>query len=133
MNTNRSAASENPQFRVVIQFTTLSGMWSRKIAQLATPRNRSSRRSRPLSGRVALIFMGPFSKSCFREDRAVGQGGGRARAMIVTAQHNDYTGRENVTSKAGNHRSIPERCFYTILAVSTTRFNAAFFTGPNHP
>src|ERR1700726_4230614 len=33
-------------------------MWSRKIAQFATPRNRSSRRSRPLGGRVALICMG---------------------------------------------------------------------------
>src|SRR5712664_1228000 len=94
MNTNRSAASENPQFRVVIQFTMLSGIWSRKIAQFATPRNRSSRRSRPFSGRVALIFMGAVSKGCFREDRAADVGAAARSAKIVTAQHNDYTGQE---------------------------------------
>ena len=43
------------------------GIWSPNwaewvIAQFATPRNRSSRRSRPFSGRVALIFMGAVSK-----------------------------------------------------------------------
>src|SRR4029077_4958637 len=94
MKTNRSAASLNPQFRVVIQFTTLSGMWSRKIAQFATPRNRSSRRSRPFSGRVALIFMGAVSK-CFGKiarDRARAAG----QPNIVTLQHNDYTGPEMV-------------------------------------
>src|SRR6185437_12382370 len=65
MNTKRSAASEKPQFRVVIQFTMLSGIWSRKIAQLARPRNRSRRRSRPFSGRVALTFMGRFAVMLF--------------------------------------------------------------------
>src|SRR5215470_4373196 len=33
---------------MVIQLTTLEGMWSRKINQSAIPRNRSSRRSRPV-------------------------------------------------------------------------------------
>ena len=32
-----------PEFRSVIQFTTLSGMWSRKMNQFARPRNRSIR------------------------------------------------------------------------------------------
>src|ERR1700732_4202391 len=35
----------------------LLGIWSRKIPQFATPRNRSSRRSRPFAGSVAKIFI----------------------------------------------------------------------------
>src|SRR5258705_13352758 len=80
-------------------------MWSRKIAQFATPRNKSSRRSRPFSGRVALIFMGAVSKGCFRQDRAAGEGAAARPAKIVTAQHNDYTGQESLTSSGRNHRS----------------------------
>src|SRR5579864_396473 len=101
MNTNRSAASLKPQFLVVIQFTTLSGMWSRKIAQLAIPRNRSSRRSRPLSGKVALIFMG----AVFDMKRPSGTGSGRVSGsvarQVVTGRHNEYTILADVSSQAG--------------------------------
>src|SRR5689334_24770495 len=102
MKTNRSAASLNPQFRVVIQFTTLSGIWSRKIAQFAMPRNRSMRRSRPFSGRVALIFMGLFRDAFVKR---ISPAAGRPRdgklPEIVTARHSDYTGPEKAASKAG--------------------------------
>src|ERR1700688_2331955 len=67
-------------------------MWSRKIAQFATPRNRSSRRSRPFSGRIALIFMGSVSRWRFRDDLAANGVSAVQAGKIVTAQHNDYTG-----------------------------------------
>src|SRR3954452_16348837 len=79
MKTNRWAASLKPSLQEGIQLTTLSGMWSRKIAQLATPRKRSSRRSRPFGGRMALIFMDDARKKAtgWRE--------------IVTRLRKDYT------------------------------------------
>src|SRR5215467_10493357 len=55
MNTNMSAASLKPQFRVVIQLTALFGIWSKNIAQLAIPRKKSSLKSRPFGGRIAGI------------------------------------------------------------------------------
>src|ERR1700738_1255028 len=92
-------------------------MWSRKIAQFATPRNRSSRRSRPFSGRVALIFMGAVSQRWVFEDLAAGQGRqpcGRRRfsqrsMKIVTAQHNDYTGQEKYHPRLGISDQIPAK------------------------
>jgi hypothetical protein len=70
-------------------------MWSRKIAQLAIPRNRSSRRSRPFSGSIALIFMAPLRCHAFLKKVEPKPGTFTARSPeIVTAQHNDYTGLE---------------------------------------
>src|SRR5215475_4782207 len=87
-------------------------MWSRKIAQFAIPRNRSSRRSRPFSGRVALIFMGTRSDAFDArvEQNVAGRPDVSQRGNnIVTAQHSDYTGREGVTSKTGITDQL-ERC-----------------------
>jgi hypothetical protein len=58
-----------------------------------------------------------------------GPGSDVRAAEIVRTRHNDYTSPENVTSIAGITDQIHERCFYTIPAVSTTRFHVAFLTG----
>src|SRR3954469_10801234 len=46
MNTNRTAPSLKPSFRNENQASTLVETWPRNISQLASPRNRSSRKSR---------------------------------------------------------------------------------------
>src|SRR3569623_1630364 len=92
MKRNRSAASLNQLLRVVIQFTALLGMWSRKIAQLATPRNRSRRRSRPLD-RVGLMFIGNPSRSRTMARWEAGKRpAGTGRARIVTRLECGYIG-----------------------------------------
>jgi hypothetical protein len=52
------------------------------------------------------------------------------RPKIVTMQHNDYTGPEMVHPGHGITDQIPERCLYTIPAVSAKRFHIAYTTGP---
>src|SRR5690348_9562519 len=47
MKTKISVASLKPYQRTVSQLTTLFGTWSRKMNHSASPRNRSSRMSRP--------------------------------------------------------------------------------------
>jgi hypothetical protein len=37
---------------------------------------------------------------------------GPVTGEVVTAQHSDYTGSENATFGAGNHRQIHEKCLY---------------------
>lgn len=49
------------KFRAVSQATALLGMWSRKMAQLASPRNKSRRKSRPGRGLEPEIVAASFS------------------------------------------------------------------------
>ena len=81
-----------------------------------------------------MIFMGAVSQASLgarigQQDR----GAALQTADIVTVQHYDYTGRENVRSRARITDQIPERCLYTIMAATTTRFNATYLTGLDHP
>src|SRR6266702_1146667 len=65
--------------------------------------------------------MGAVSKGCFREDRAAGEGTAARPAKIVTAQHNDYTGQESLTSSGSNHRSNSRK----VILYYTSRFHHA--------
>src|SRR5215467_2905222 len=84
MNTNMSAESLKPQLRVVIQLTTLFGMWSKKIAQLAIPRKKSSLRSRPFGGRIAGI--GAVSSSVADYTAEFAEPAGRRCPSIPTSR-----------------------------------------------
>src|SRR6478736_746012 len=97
------------------------------MAQLATPRKRSSRRSRPFSGRVALIFMAAVRGDVYY--RPSGRDVCGTIGQVVRFRYSDYTGRENVPScaresatefpKGGSilsRRVAPRACRVAILA-----------------
>ncbi len=54
-----------------------------------------------------------------------------ATGEVVTAE--ELGGADVHSRQSGVTDQTPERCLYTILAVSTTRFHAAFLTGSDHP
>src|ERR1700704_754833 len=64
MKTKTSAASENPIERRVKYDKTLFGMWSMKMKKSASPRKRSSLRSRPVC-RFGSAWAPPYSEACW--------------------------------------------------------------------
>jgi len=79
--------------------------------------------------------MGRFEVILSRGIKAAGQGR-LPRMRLTLSQHGIMTipDRKMVHPGLGITDQIPESCLYTIiLAVSITRFHAAFLTGPAHP
>src|SRR5882724_2689807 len=89
------------------------------MAQFATPRKRSSRRSRPFSGKVALIFMGAVFEMMLLQGSVKGIKAvpryrrtlSRRSIMTIPVGKYNIQSRESPVSSTGN--------LYIILAVST--------------